>query len=445
MPDDPSQSKDPPLSGGALPSVRELLSRPGVFSFALYDFANSAYLTSLATVLLPAYFAAAVAPGGANVFGSDIPAASLWGYAVSLAAALVFVLAPALGAAADAGGNRGRMLAACCAAGSAAAMLLGLAGPGETAYCLTLFVLAHVTFAAGNAFYDSFLPTLALERERDKVSGLGYAFGYAGGGLHLLLSLGLVSGHAALGLDQGQAVRLAMALAGAWWLVIGLKAIRGLPPAPRAGRALAFGELARLGFSRVVRAGREARKRPKLFLFLLAYIFYNDGIQTVIAMSSIYGKQEIGLTEDVLILTLLFIQAVALAGALLFARLAGRIGSVRALMVSLTLWTLVAALARGVTTAGQFFALGALVGVALGGSQALSRSVFSRLVPPDEPALYFGFFSVLTKLSAILGPLVFAFVGQATGSARPAILSLVFFFVVGFMLLARLGEVKSHA
>lgn len=324
-------------------------------------------------------------------------------------------------------------------------MLLGFAGPGDIGYCLTLFILAHVTFAAGNAFYDSFLPSLAPERERDKISGLGYAFGYAGGGLHLLLCLGLVSGHAALGLDQAQAVRLAMALAGAWWITIGLKAVRGLPAPARTTSAPGLVELARLGLARVSRAAREARNRPKLFTFLLAYIFYNDGIQTVIAMSSIYGRQEIGLTEDVLILTLLFIQAVALAGALLFARLAGRIGSARALMVSLALWTMVAILARGVTTAGQFFALGALVGVALGGSQALSRSVFSRLVPPDEPALYFGFFSVLTKLSAILGPLVFALVGQATGSARPAIVSLVFFFVVGLVLLARLGEVKADA
>jgi UMF1 family MFS transporter len=445
VPDDPSATQNPPRPGGASPSIRELLARPEVLSFSLYDSACSAYLTSVATALLPAYFAAVVAPKGALILGSHVPASSLWGYAVSLAAALVFVLAPALGAAADAGGRRGGMLAACCAAGSAAVMLLGFAGPGDAAYCLGVFVLAHVAFAAGNAFYDSFLPTLAAETERDRISGLGYAFGYAGGGLNLILCLALVSGHAALGLDQGQAVRLAMALAGAWWLAMGLYAIRGLPASARPGLSPGPVELVRLGFTRAGRAAREARNRPRLFLFLLAYFFYNDGIQTVIAMSSVYGQQEIGLTEDVLILTLLFIQAIALAGALLFARLAGRIGAARALMVSLALWTLVAILAWGVTTAGQFFALGALVGVALGGSQALSRSVFSRLVPPEEPALYFGFFSVLTKLSAILGPLVFALVGQATGSARPAIASLVVFFAVGLALLSRLGEVKADA
>ncbi|GFK94016.1 hypothetical protein NNJEOMEG_01854 [Fundidesulfovibrio magnetotacticus] len=441
-------------------------SRP-LAAWALYDFAASAYATCVATALLPAYFAAVIAPEGLQVLGHRVGAVSLWGYASSLCALTVFVLAPVAGAAAGLAGLRRVFLAAACAAGGAAALAVSAQGPGDVLPALGLFVLAQAAYNTGNAFYDAYLPQLSAGRERDRVSGLGYACGYAGGGLGLALALALVSGRETLGLDEARAVQWGMALCGAWWLALGLAAVAGLPGADangaadasasglkgartsgeaRIGRGLSLPALAAGGFREAWRAASAARRTPGLGRFLLAYLFYNDGVQTVIAMAAIYGRAEIGLPQGTLLVTLLAIQGVALAGAVGFARLAGRIGARKSLMAALAAWSAVAVLARGVTTAGEYFALGLGVGVALGGSQALSRSVFSRLVPPgEEPTVYYGFFSVLSKLSAVLGPLVFAAIAQATGSARPAIVSLTLFFAVGLVLLARLPEADTRA
>lgn len=420
-------------------------SRP-VHAWALYDFASSAYVTTVATALLPAYFAAVVAPGGLALAGTTVPAVSLWGYAVSLASLAVFVLTPVMGAMADRGGLRKRFLALLSTAGGAATVLVSLSGPGDILSCLFFFILAHTVFNASIAFYDAFLPDIAAPGERDRVSSIGYAYGYAGGGLNLALSLALIQGHAFLGLDQGRAVQLAMALAGAWWLGFSVPSLRGLTEsAPTGAFRKNPAQLAREGFRGAWAAWQGAVRRPATRNFLLAYIFYNDGVQTVISMATIYGKEEIGLSEGVLVGTLLGIQAVALVGAMAFSRLAGRFGVKPVLMGALAGWTLVAVYGRTITTAAGYFALGGAVGLVLGGTQALSRSVYSQLVPKEEAAVYFGFFSVLTKVSAILGPLVFAVVRQVTGSARPAVLSLVVFFVAGMILLARVRTDVDHA
>jgi UMF1 family MFS transporter len=420
-------------------------TRP-VFAWAMYDFANSAYVTTVATALLPAYFAAVVARGGLEVGHTVIPAVSLWGYALSLAALLVFVAAPVMGAIADKGGLRKRFLVLSCLAGSVSTGLVSLSGPGDIYWALGFFICAHVAFNAGNTFYDAFLPDIASPRERDRVSSLGYAYGYAGGGLQLALALGLVEGHQWLGIGQREAVQLGMALAGAWWLGFALITFNGLRELP--GKDLvrpSWGALAAQGFKGAWEAARKVRQTPNTFRFLLAYILYNDGVQTVISMATIYGKEEIGLSEGVLVLTLLGIQAVALVGAMAFSWLAHRFGAKQALMLSLVGWTAIAVYGRTITTAGEYFGLGVAVGLVLGGSQALSRSVYSQLVPKDEPAVYFGFFSVLTKLSAVLGPLLFAVVRQTTGSARPAVLALVVFFVAGLALLSRVRVENNDA
>lgn len=420
-------------------------TRP-VFAWAMYDFASSAYVTTVATALLPAYFAAVVARDGLAVGQTVIPAVSLWGYAVSLASLLVFVTAPVMGAVADRGGLRKRFLVLTCLAGGASTVLVSLSGTGDVYWALGFFICAHVAFNAGNTFYNAFLPDIASPLERDRVSSLGYAYGYAGGGLQLALALVLVAWHQWLGLGQREAVQLGMALAGAWWLGFALITFNGLNEPP--GRNLvrpAWATLAAQGFKGAWEAACKVRQAPNTFRFLLAYILYNDGVQTVISMATIYGKEEIGLSEGILMSTLLGIQAVALGGAMAFAGLAHRFGTKPALMLSLVGWTAVAVYGWSVTTATEFFCLGAAVGIVLGGSQALSRSLYSQLVPKDESAVYFGFFSVITKLSAVLGPLLFAVVRQATGSSRPAVLALVCFFVAGLVLLARMRIENSDA
>lgn len=408
-----------------------------VFGWAVYDWATSAYSTTVATALLPPFFATVVAQGGLAIgSGTPIPAASLWGYAVSLSAALVLLLTPVLGAVADNGGSRKGFLMFFCLMGSLAALAVSFSTQGAIVPTLLCFVAAQVSFCAANAFYDAFLPQIAPLAERDRVSALGYAFGYIGGGLNLALALALITLHNQLGIAQETAVRLSIGIAALWWLGFACVSFR-LIPRPRRPAVPGSGLYAQAtrGIRDTLDAGRAAMATPGLRWFLLAYFFYNDGIQTVISMATLFGKEEIGLSDDMLVMTLLAIQAAAFLGTRVYGALARRLGTKAAVMVSLAGWTGVALLSWQVHTAGQFFALGLGVGVTLGGSQSMSRSLFSQLIPAQRATVFFGFYSVLNKLSAILGPLVFAVVRQTTGSSRPALLALVVFFVFGLAIM----------
>ncbi|BBD08670.1 MFS transporter [Desulfovibrio ferrophilus] len=414
-----------------------------VRAWCLYDWANSAYVTTVAVAVLPAYFAAAVVPqGGVVVAGVTFSAASLWGYLISACALAVFILAPLLGAVADHSGFRRRFLMTFCIMGSIASVLLLTTGPGLVWWTMALFFVAQVGFVGGNVFYDAFLPHVAAPGDMDRVSGRGFAYGYLGGGLQFALSLGLIAGHAQLGLDKDLAARLAMAFAGVWWGGFALLTFRGLrepagAPLPGGERGVgAVPAYLRLGLTRVRGVWGRARAVPGLTMFLAAFLFYNDGVQTVISMATIYGKTELGLSNTVLMLTLLIIQFVSIFGAELFSRLAGLMTTRRALMLAVALWGGVAVYAYGMDSAAEYFAMGGIVGLVMGGSQALSRSMYARLIPADRSAEFFGYFSVVSRLSAIAGPFVFAVVAQATGSSRGAILWLVGFFAVGFVLLS---------
>lgn len=425
--------------------------RRRIFGWAMYDWANSAYVTTVAVAVLPAYFAASVATGeGTELLGMRLSATSLWGYAVSFAAVLVFIISPLLGAMADYSASKRRMLMLCCYLGSLCTLLLLFAQPGMVFYTLALFILAQVAFNGGNVFYDAFLPHVAPPALQDRVSGKGFAYGYLGGGLQFALALGLVAGHEHLGISQGLAARLAMAMAGLWWGGFALVTFsrldegvqpRRLPPDLVSKPPLMAYFLA--GMRQVWQSIRQLRKRPRLLLFLVAFLCYNDGIQTVIAMATIYGKQELGFSTTVLMLTLLMIQFLAIFGALGLSRLADRLGTRRTLMLALVVWCGVTIYGYFIEHPWQYFLLGAAVGLVLGGSQALSRSLYSSMIPKESSAEYFGYYSVFSKFSSIGGPFVFALLAQATGSSRSALLSLILFFVLGLVLLWRLGKLAD--
>ncbi|EPR43638.1 putative Autophagy-related protein 22 [Desulfovibrio sp. X2] len=444
LPGAPDASREAPARPSAHqlghPSAHPPASASVVRAWCLYDWANSAYILSVATAVLPAWFATGiVGPQGYALLGLRMSATTLWGLTVGLSALAVFLLAPVLGAAADLSGRSGTFLRVFCLAGAAAAVALGFRGPGDVLSVMLLFAAAQAAFNCANVFYDSYLLRVAGPEDADRVSGRGYAYGYVGGGLHFLLALGLMTLHERLGLTQGQAARLAIASAGVWWALFALPAFRALRDVP----ARATGGPAdwlRQGLTEALETARSFTRGGPAATFLLAYLLYNDGIQTTIGMATIYGKEELGLPTSVLMLTLLLIQAVAFAGAIGFARLAGRIGTRRAILLSLLVWTGVAVSAYEISGAIQFAALGGVVGLVLGGSQALSRSYYARLVPGGATARHFGYFSVVTKFSAIGGPLVFAVLRQLTGSSRPAILAVACFFLAGMVLLARVRE-----
>jgi UMF1 family MFS transporter len=417
----------------------------------MYDWANSAYIT-IAVGLLPVYFATAIiGPGGLTWRGTRYEADTLWAVLVGTSDLIAFVCAPVLGAIADFSAAKKRFLLFFTYVGSLAATLLYLSHTGDVYRTMVLFVIAQVSFTNANVVYDAFLPQIASPEKMDWVSGKGYSYGYVGGGLQFALALLLVVGHQRLGISQELAARIGIATAGLWWGGFTPYTARYLKEAPSREvlperyrnwpRPLAF---VAVGVSRTLRTTLRVRRFRHLALFLVAFMLYNDGIQTVINLATTYGTVELKLPVWVLMGTLLVIQAVATFGALAFSRLAGRIGTKPAIMTTLLLWTGVVAYAYFIHSATEFFILGVVVGVVLGGSQSLSRSFYGSMVPEAASAEFFGFYTVFTKFSSVFGPLLFAVIKQTAGSSRLAILSLVVFFVVGLVLLALVNETKAR-
>jgi len=285
----------------------------------------------------------------------------------------------------------------------------------------------------------------------DRVSGRGYAYGYVGGGLQFAIALGLVAGHDALGISQAFAARMGLGLAGLWWagftlftvvLVHEPQAVATLPARyarwPRPAAYLA------VGLSRTLSTLQRIRRFRHLVLFLVAFMLYNDGIQTVIAMATIYGKDELQLSTNTLMATLLIIQAVAMVGAVLFSRIAQHTGTKPAVIISLVIWSLVVLYAYFIHSQTEYLILGVVVGLVLGGSQALSRSYYGAMIPQHASAEFYGFYTVFSKFSAIWGPLQFALIDKVFGSARLAIVSLVVLFIGGMILLAFVDDQQAR-
>jgi UMF1 family MFS transporter len=404
------------------------------FGWCLYDWANSAFATVILAAVLPVYFASLVPAEGATLFWSTqpIPATALWGYIVSLSMTLVAITAPGLGNLADRRGWRRRLLIIFCLLGSLATCSLFLAGPGRYLLAAALFILGNIGFAAGNIFYNAYLPDLASGAEADQLSARGYALGYIGGGLMLLVVFLMIQQHTLLGLpDMAMATRLGFLLTGAWWLGFSLPVfawLKDVPVTPGIQQALRTPR-------DYLRTLADLRRYRDLSRFLVAFLLYNDGIQTIIAVSAIFARQELRLGTGTILGCFLMIQFVAMPGALLFSRLAGRSNTKRAVLVSLVLFTLITIYASVMKSAVEFWILGFAVAIVLGGSQALSRSLFSSMVPKQRSAEFFSFYAISSKFASIFGPLVFALLIDLSGSNRIAILALALFFVVGMILL----------
>jgi UMF1 family MFS transporter len=306
-------------------------------------------------------------------------------------------------------------------------------------------VVAGICLGASSVVYDSILNDISAEEDRDSVSSRGWALGYLGGGLLLAANLGLLQLADTLGLTTEQAVHLSFLSAGLWWGLWTLIPFRGLLDRPPENVARAEGGLLRSSFGQLVLTLKDLRRYPQTLLFLVAYLFYNDGIQTVIASAAVFGSRELDLAETSLVLAILVVQFVAFFGALLLGRLARRVGARRTILGSLVVWGVVS-LAGFVVPAGSllpFLALSVAIGFVLGGSQALSRSLFSTLVPRGREAEYFGLYQAAERGTSWFGTLTFGLVFQLTGSYRFSIVALLVFFVVGFVLLLRVDVARG--
>jgi UMF1 family MFS transporter len=405
-----------------------------------YDWACSVYSTSVLTVFLGPYLtsvaeSAADADGFVHPLGIPVRAGSFFAYSVSLSVIVAVLVMPLVGAAADRTGRKKPLLAAAAYTGAGATTAMFFLDGDRYLLGGVLLVVANAAQSVAMMLYNSYLPQLAPPEQRDAVSSRGWAFGYAAGSLVLVVNLVLYTGHDGFGLSEGMAVRICLASAGLWWgafALIPLTRLRDRRPAERRTAALP-------GFRQLAATVRDMRRHPLTLGFLLAYLVYNDGIQTVISQASVYGSKELGLGQSTLIGAVLLVQVLAVAGALTMGRLARRYGAKRTILGSLVAWTVTLA-AGFFLPAGApvwFFVLAAGIGLVLGGSQALSRSLFSHLVPPGKEAEYFSAYELSDRGMSWLGPLLFGLTYQLTGSYRDAIISLVAFFVLGFALLAR--------
>ncbi|MCX2970051.1 MFS transporter [Streptomyces sp. TRM70308] len=415
-----------------------------------YDWANSVFQTSVLTVFLGPYLttvakAAADADGYVYPLGIPVRDGSYFAYVISASVLLSVLVMPLVGAVADRTGRKKPLLGTFAYLGAAAT--LGMFFLDGDRYLLggLLLIAANVAYAASIVVYHAFLPQIAEPHERDAVSSRGWAFGYAAGALVLVANLGLFLGHDALGVEEGTAVRICLSSAGLWWALFTLVPLTRLRDRPGtvAGARLSLTG----GFRQLGQTVRELRRYPLTLLFLLAYLLYNDGVQTVITQASVFGSEELGMEQETLIGAILLVQVLAIFGALGLGRLAERHGAKRTILGSLVAWTVVVGCGY-VLPAGEpvwFFCLAAAIGMVLGGTQALSRSLYAQLVPRGKEAEYFSLYEVSDRGTSWLGPLLFGLTYQLTGSYRDAIISLVVFFVLGFVLLLRVPVRRAAA
>ncbi|MER8101112.1 MFS transporter [Kitasatospora sp. NPDC094016] len=431
------------------------------FGWYINDWANAAFSATVLTVFLGPYLTtvaknAADAAGDVHPFGLSVRAGSFFPYTVSFSVLLSVAAMLLTGTVADRTGRHKELMCGFAYVGAVATMGMFLLDGDRYLLGGALLVVANIAYAVSVALSYAYLPGLATPDERDAVSSKGWAYGYAGGGLLLIANLALFQGHDALGLSSGTAVRICLASAGLWWALFTIVPMLRLPS--RAGAApdrtpvvsgrtpgaqdqpAATPDRPAAGSLReLARTLRGMRQYPLTLLYLGAFLCYNDGIQTVVSQASLYGSEELGMDQTSLVAAVLLVQIVAIGGALLLGRIARRYGAKRTVLGSLVGW--VATLALGYLMPAHqpvwFFALACMIGLVLGGSQALSRSLFSHLIPAGREAEYFSVYKVSDRGTSWMGPLVFGLAYQITGSYRSAIISLLVFFLIGFVLLLK--------
>ena len=404
--------------------------RKAINSWAMYDWANSAFVTTVMAAVLPVYYS--------KVAGATLQphiATAYWGYTTTIALLIVAFLSPILGAIADFSGIKKKFLAYFAAMGIVGTALLYFVSTGDWFIASLFFIVGNVGFAGSDLFYNSLLPHVAKPEDIDQVSTRGYAFGYLGGGLMLAINIAMIQ----LMPDSEIATRLAFVTVAIWWAVFTIPILRNITEPPATRRTDEHPNPVQASFTRLKTTFREIRHYRQLFIFLIAFWVYNDGIGTIIKMATIYGA-EIGIDQTALIGTLLMVQFVGIPFTFVFGWLAKKIGTKNSIYVGLAMYTLISVFGYFLQDAWQFWALGFMVGTVQGGSQALSRSLYGSMTPKAKSAEFFGFYGMSSKFAGIAGPLLFAVVGQMMGSSRLSIVSLIIFFAVGGYLLSRVDE-----
>lgn len=415
------------------------LHRKELRAWALYGWADCAFSATVMAAILPIYYA--------DVAAADLPKhlrSAYWGYTTGIALLIIAVASPIIGAAADFLGAKKKFLVGFFLSGVLASIGLCFVDRGDWLLASVLFIIGNIGFSGANVFYESLLPHIVTEKEVDRVSAAGYGLGYLGGGIFLVINLAWIMKPEFFGFANGtQAVKACFVAVGVWWFLFTIPLLRQVSEPPRQ-----LGASEKLGdnpfLCALIRLGatfREIKKYKEVLIFLLAFWFYSDGIGTIIKMAAIYGR-EIGIGSTDLIGSLVMVHFLGVPCAFAFGILAGRTGPKKGIMASLVVYTFICVLGYYMTSAWHFWILAGLVALVQGGSQALSRSLYSTIIPRARSSEFFGFFSVSSKFAGIFGPLIFGFLSHLLGQSRFSILFLISFFVVGMILLGMV-DVKA--
>ena len=448
-------------------SEAEAVARPPIndkreiFGWAMYDWANSAFSTTIGTVFLGPYLASlaqnasALYPDGlARFMGIPVAPDSFFPYCISFSVGAQVLFLPILSAIADYSHRRKQMMQFFATIGAIFTILMFFVTGPLWWLGGVLFILANLTFGASIVFYNSYLPDIASEDQRDRVSSFGWAMGYLGDALLLVLNLILYMFSDKIGVPKELAIRINLASAGVWWLSFAFFTWVRLRPRHAAKQLPKNETYLSAGWKQLWHTLKEIRNFPETLKFLGAYFLYNDGIQTVISVSSTFAAAPIirggvGLDQSTLIIAILMIQFMAFFGALMWGRLANWVGAKRSILISLVIWAGVTIYAyaglQGDSRVVEFFILGAFIAIVLGGSQAISRSLYAQIIPSGKQAEYYSFYEISERGTSWIGPLLFGLVNQLMGSLRPAILSLIFFFIAGLIILPFVNVKKAMA
>ncbi|TFH02974.1 MAG: MFS transporter [Calditrichales bacterium] len=403
-----------------------------VYSWALYDWANSAFATTVIAAVLPVYYGkiaeSSLAP---NV------ASSYWAYGTTVAMLLLVFMAPILGAIADYKRAKLKFLGGFVFIGVVFTAMLFFVREGDWLMAILFYVLSRIGWSGANVFYDSLLPHISESDEIDRVSTLGYAAGYMGGGILLGLNLGMILSPETFGIpDSGTGTRLSLLSVACWWALFSIPLFKNVPEPVSEETRLLEGKTIPVAFKRIGTTFRDIKKFKQAFLFMIAFWLYNDGIGTIIAMAVMFGI-EIGIGQAHLIGAILAVQLIGIPFTILFGKLAEKTSVKRAIYFGLIVYTFISIGGYFMQTAIHFWILAVVVGMVQGGTQALSRSLFGLMTPKRKSSEFFGLFDVSQKFSGILGPAIFGLVAQLAGSSRLSIIALVVFFIGGMFILEK--------
>jgi UMF1 family MFS transporter len=404
-------------------------------SWCMYDWANSAFATTIMAALFPPFYRSLVTNAG--LAGND--ATAYWGYTTSVALIIIALIAPVLGAMADYTGGKKRYAGFFTILGVMATAGFVFIGTDTWVLGSILYILGNMGFAGANIFYESFLPHIAQKNDIDQISTKGYALGYVGGGILLIINALWIMKYKLFGMPNiAFAVRASFFSVSVWWAIFSIPFFRYVPEPPISKTVQSSANIIKVGFSRLALTFKEIKRYRQLLIFLIAFWMYNDGINTIIKMATAYGD-EIGIKVTDMTIALIITQFVGIPCSFFFGTLARKIGTKRSILLSLGVYLLISISGYFMQTATHFYLLAFMVGTVQGGSQALSRSLFGAMVPKHKAAEFFGFFSTSAKFAGIAGPLVFGLVSQVAGQSRLSILSLVIFFIFGGGVLLRVN------